>query len=532
LCDCRGKVSGGLPLGEVSRFLEQRWPGLRVVLGDRLCEPGVLARLVSEQGVKPAVIGACPELRSKLISWAETEDSFAEVCSMSVVDVVGQVSLPGSRSELAERVKLLLWSRARRQSKFGGVPGESVKAQFSRPQGKMSRRELFEMLVPRYQVVPYIQRQRCAGAATCRICREVCPFGAIVIDGTAVSVDRLACRGCGACVAVCPYEAVVYPTFSLDQLESELEGLLVEMGTLEPRIVAVTCRGGMCSPGDAAGSIGREDPLNVLPLEVPCLSMVSCWLLLRAFDMGAQGVALVAASDGCQFDGASARWLREVELARRLLERWGIEPGRIEVLDWDDSSGSVKRFAQEIRGLGPTRLREYRPAAVVDEGPALAGLVLSLDTRLGASQVGSVPCGRMQAGYVIVDGTQCTACGLCASDCPTGALRWVAEGDSWSLLFDHALCVGCGQCVEVCPEGCLKLDNVIAPDKLGGPAEVVFGTGMVKCRECGAAVAPEAMVGRLRSKLAAAHGQTWQLEICGACKLKIRSGREAGVSGA
>jgi ferredoxin len=76
-------------------------------------------------------------------------------------------------------------------------------------------------------------------------------------------------------------------------------------------------------------------------------------------------------------------------------------------------------------------------------------------------------CGAMQAmrngspmlissGYVTqVDETHCMLCGLCADDCPFGAL---SLGDS-RVEVSEALCMGCGICVNNCPEGALQLER-------------------------------------------------------------------------
>jgi ferredoxin len=46
---------------------------------------------------------------------------------------------------------------------------------------------------------------------------------------------------------------------------------------------------------------------------------------------------------------------------------------------------------------------------------------------------------------------RCTYCGICASICPTEAVKTMGS----SLLFSHDLCTSCGLCISACPEKAL-----------------------------------------------------------------------------
>ncbi|HED38396.1 MAG TPA: FAD-dependent oxidoreductase [Ignavibacteria bacterium] len=68
----------------------------------------------------------------------------------------------------------------------------------------------------------------CSG---CRICNNLCPYGAIdFIEDEKVSiVNDALCKGCGTCVAACPAGAITGKGFSDNQIYAEIEGILEEV---------------------------------------------------------------------------------------------------------------------------------------------------------------------------------------------------------------------------------------------------------------------------------------------------------------
>lgn len=70
-----------------------------------------------------------------------------------------------------------------------------------------------------------IEEKYCSG---CRICNNLCPYGAIdfIEDKKISQVNEVLCKGCGTCVAACPASAITGKGFSDAQILAELEGLL------------------------------------------------------------------------------------------------------------------------------------------------------------------------------------------------------------------------------------------------------------------------------------------------------------------
>lgn len=530
LCRCHGRVSDALPMDEIRQFLEQRQPGLHVVIEDDLCRPEVLSSVIEEHGLRPMVIGACSQLSLKLPFWEETGESIIDPYSIRVVDLIGEIKSQSDPADLLSRTKLILGAQLARQEEFSGTPPQAVKLQFARLQGKTSRRDFFKRLMPQYQVIPYIQRDRCVGEERCGICQKSCPFNAIVLEEQ-LSIDKTRCRGCGVCTAICPYQAINYPTFSFDQLDREMEGLLLADGDmLEPRIIAVACQSCLSSSGDTNMIRSNYMP-NVFCVEVPCLDMALPWLVLRAFDRGAQGVVLISNKEGCQFGLDCRQWQEKVQFVQQLLEQWGVDPSRLKSFEDSELEQWLAQFTRDIAQLPGTLPRLAQPTIVPDSALPLPSLVSGMTEKLAPLSGGVVSTGNVFFGKLELDISRCTACGLCVLHCPTEALSFSSDENLYRLFFYPQSCVGCGQCVDMCPEKCLGLESILELDRLSSPAEAIFESKIARCKECGEPMVPAAMTDKLRERLSRVGGITSHLDICPACKLKAVSGVSASVIG-
>lgn len=55
----------------------------------------------------------------------------------------------------------------------------------------------------------------------------------------------------------------------------------------------------------------------------------------------------------------------------------------------------------------------------------------------------------------------CIGCGLCARDCPSGAIEMInVEGKRRRPTFHLDLCIFCFQCAESCPRGAIKPSGI------------------------------------------------------------------------
>jgi ferredoxin len=82
-------------------------------------------------------------------------------------------------------------------------------------------------------------------------------------------------------------------------------------------------------------------------------------------------------------------------------------------------------------------------------------------------------------------GAGCTACGVCASLCPTGAISQKQTEKTFSLRFSPALCTNCGICEKTCMHRALTMKETVSPALLFQQEETtLFEAERKTCLAC------------------------------------------------
>jgi coenzyme F420-reducing hydrogenase delta subunit len=133
------------------------------------------------------------------------------------------------------------------------------------------------------------------------------------------------------------------------------------------RIVAYCCHHCAYAAADLAGVLRLAYPGEPHVVELPCTGRIDPVEVLHAFEFGADGVLVAGCLEGdCHFRAGNLNARRRVERIRWLLERVGIEPDRIEMVNMSSAMGpqfaqSATRMTERVRALGPSPLRRGEP---------------------------------------------------------------------------------------------------------------------------------------------------------------------------
>lgn len=322
--------------------------------------------------------------------------------------------------------------------------------------------------------------------AECSRCADACTSGCITRDDGLISVSPENCIGCGTCATVCP-------TCALEAHHPDDRELF------EACVKAMQNAGGdvviVCERMLQAAE-GLYDPEKVIG--VKCLGRVEESLIVLLARAGASRVLLVKGGcDDCRQNPGSTTAALVCATANTLLEAWGQKgfaricekmPSSVkaEKASYDAgkrgfltemfstakeaASATAEDAAKDALGIKEENEEQQRYQRVQKDG-TLPHFVPHRRNRLlkGLSTFGEPEDVMVETrlwGHVIIDPSKCTSCQMCATFCPTEAIKKFKEDDG-TFGVDHfpCKCVKCRCCESICPADAITIsDEVFAVD--------------------------------------------------------------------
>ena len=137
-----------------------------------------------------------------------------------------------------------------------------------------------------------------------------------------------------------------------------------ENNGFEPRIIGFLCNWCSYAGADLAGVSRIQYPPNIRIIRVMCSGRIDPAFVLEAFKDGADGVLVAGCHlpSDCHYISGNFKAMRRINLLRRVLKDFGIEPERLR-LEWISASEGdkfavvVRSMVEDLKKLGPSPVK-------------------------------------------------------------------------------------------------------------------------------------------------------------------------------
>ncbi|MDO9535114.1 MAG: FAD-dependent oxidoreductase [Bacillota bacterium] len=196
--------------------------------------------------------------------------------------------------------------------------------------------------------------------ADCLTCLRTCPYNVPVVSeqGDLMIRDHQ-CQACGLCVTVCPNLAIEFRAPYIAEAEAQLEPVVNKLMASRngaPAVLVLSCGLGAY----ALPEFLKSKPANVEVVKFPCISKIDTTHILKAFQLGADGVVLAGCAEGetedCPFQKTMFWAGNRVNRVKSILKDVGIEEDRLalcsftpdQVANFGEAAGEVLAKMKEL----------------------------------------------------------------------------------------------------------------------------------------------------------------------------------------
>lgn len=136
------------------------------------------------------------------------------------------------------------------------------------------------------------------------------------------------------------------------------------MAGFEPKIIAFCCNWCTYAAADIAGTSRIQYPANVRIVRVMCSGMVDPIYILKAFEMGADGVLIAGCHEvDCHYLNGPVKCDAMFEKVKRVVAVLGLEDERLrrEMISTSEApifAQVIEEMVEQLKKLGPSPLRE------------------------------------------------------------------------------------------------------------------------------------------------------------------------------
>jgi ferredoxin len=322
----------------------------------------------------------------------------------------------------------------------------------------------------------HIDPERCTRVryfgSSCNKCLSICPTGSIQFKDNSLKIDN-ECSGCEFCVPACRNEV-----FSINRESPETEETWYQPAFIYcSRLV-----------------LFNADTDNTFPASIiPCLGSMPLYLMLRwVLEKGKPLEVITGHCSECPMKAGESNYrVREQEIKAVFDSlRVGFDPVLITVggdKDRHEATRQYKNYHQYLEKKCALSRREFfwnvkgsilPNRTVKRRSDPMAGNARSEHRRpteymknlvkLIKKYNGAVSSGEAVPVLAEIEvNDNCTGCGACANQCPTGALTLLEKQRTVEMLWEPSCCSRCDLCKEICTKGalhfkpCVGLENIL-----------------------------------------------------------------------